>query len=171
MGRGKLVAGSVALTIIVVAVLGLIATEERASSAAPPVGALVDLGGEGGCVALADDYVGHPQHLPAADHCAVGWVFQQLHHVTLSRDERFVYTVSGVTGHPKGDESALGIFSRSANTGAVKQLSGRARVERQDPPRDLGCATARNLLGLRFVTVSPDDRFLYTTGGAGDSAR
>jgi hypothetical protein len=72
-----------------------------------------------------------------------------------------------VPGHPKGDESALGIFSRSANTGTVKQLSGRACVERQDPPRDLGCATARNLLGLRFVTVSPDDRFLYTTGATG----
>jgi hypothetical protein len=156
----------------VVAVLGLVATGVRGSSAAPPVGALVDLGGEGGCVALADDYVGHPQNLPVADHCAAGWVFQQLHHVTLSRDERFVCTpFPACPGHPKGDESALGIFSRSANTGAVEQLSGRARVERQDPPRDLGCATARNLLGLRFVTVWPDDRFLYTTGGAGDSAR
>jgi hypothetical protein len=72
-----------------------------------------------------------------------------------------------VDGHPKGDESALGIFARDASTGAVKQLSGRACVERQDPPRDLGCTTARNLLGLRFVTVSPDDRFLYTTGSSG----
>jgi 6-phosphogluconolactonase (cycloisomerase 2 family) len=139
-----------------------------AASGEMPPGSLVDIGGTGGCIAQAGDPVGHPQHLPAADHCADGRGFQQLHHVALSTDERFVYTVSGVPGHEPGDESAIGVFARDARTGAVRQLPGRAGcVERWNPPRDLGCAVARNLHGLRFVTVSPDDRFLYTTGATG----
>jgi 6-phosphogluconolactonase (cycloisomerase 2 family) len=134
----------------------------------PPAGSLVDIGGPGGCVAQPGDVVGIEQHDPTADGCAVGRGLQLLHHVALSPDSRFVYTAAGDPSKVGDDESAIAIFARNAATGAVRQLAGEAGcVERESPPRDLGCAQARNITGLRFVRVSADGRFLYASGATG----
>jgi 6-phosphogluconolactonase (cycloisomerase 2 family) len=122
---------------------------------------LVDIGGRSGCV--AEDGLPVNSHLPADDGCAAASGLNWIHHVTLSRDERFVYTVAGV---PWDDESTLTIFRRVQRTGGVTRIGC---VERTGGRRDLGCATAAGLDLIRFVTISANDRFLYTTGAQGIS--
>jgi len=155
--------------ILLLAATGMLcAVVQLAAAEPPPAGALLDIGGPGGCVAEMGAVVGLEQHDPAADGCAEGRTVQELHHVVLSTDGRFVYAAGGSPTHDPGDESAIAVFSRDARTGAVSQLPGKIGcTERTETPRDLGCAIGRNLHGLRFVTVSRDDRFVYATGETG----
>lgn len=133
------------------------------SAGGSTAGTLTDIGGPTGCVAEAGLAVGISGHLPADDQCAAAPGLNQLHHVALSADEKFVYTVAGV---PWNDESTLTIFRRDQATGGVTRLGC---VERIGAPRDIGCSTATGLEGIRFVTTTPDNQFLYTTGAEGIS--
>jgi DNA-binding beta-propeller fold protein YncE len=133
----------------------------------PPQGALTDIGGVGGCVAEADHPVGLEQHDAARDGCLSLQGMMELHHVALSLDGRFVYTVAGVNVFPE-EQSTLRIFRRDPGSGAVAPVRGRTGcVERWGPTIDIGCGLARNLQLVRFVTVSPDDRFVYVTSAGG----
>jgi DNA-binding beta-propeller fold protein YncE len=138
-----------------------------AQADAPPKGSLTDIGGTSGCVAQANHVVGLEQHDAATDDCLSIEGMMELHHVALSNDGHFVYTVAGVNVFPE-EQSTLRIFKRNASSGAVTPVKGRAGcVERWGPTIDIGCGLARNLQLIRFVTVSPDDRFLYVTSAGG----
>jgi hypothetical protein len=155
-------------SVLVAATALTVVTVLTAAAGPPPAGALVDIGGPGACVAEAASAPGLEQHTPAVDGCAEGRGLQELHHVALSPDGRFVYTAAGSPTHDPGDQSAVAILSRDSRTGSVQQLPGQQGcVEHADPPRDLGCTLGRNLLGLRYVVVSADGRFVYATGATG----
>jgi hypothetical protein len=126
---------------------------------------LVDIAGPGGCVAMAGVSAGLVNHVPDQSGCAPGRGLRSVHHVTLSSDDRFIYAAAGIAGaSPPNDDGALTIFKRDMKTGEFRQLpDALGCIKRIDPPRGLdGCGQARQLIGLRFVTASADNRFVYT---------
>jgi hypothetical protein len=140
------------------------AVDGQEQASAPAFTFLVDVPGEGGCVAQTGVRAGLRSRRPEDDGCARGRGLREVHHVALSADERFLYAASGTYRSPPRDDGALTIFTRDPTTGEVRQLPGAAGcIKRIDPPLGAeGCAQARQLIGLRFVTVSGDNRHLYT---------
>jgi DNA-binding beta-propeller fold protein YncE len=112
------------------------------AEAAPPPGLLVGLPGERGCITEL-----------AANGCAFGRaVFGR--DLVVSADGRNVYF---------GSADAVSVFARARRSGALTQLPGsqgcagwRATEVVEGP-----CTTARGLIGLTEIDVSPDGRFLY----------
>lgn len=126
---------------------------------------IIEIPGRGGCVAMAGVSAGLVNRIPEAENCAPGFGLRSVHHIALSADDRFLYAAAGVVGGlPPDDDGALTIFARDMATGEFRQLPGAfGCIKRIDPPRGLeGCGTARQLIGLRFVTASPDNQFIYT---------
>lgn len=120
-----------------------------------------------GCVAQANVRTGLVDRLPAEDGCAPGRGVRSVHHVAVSADDRFIYAASGKAGPM--DDGALTVFKRDLETGEFHQLPGALGcLKRIDPPLGLdGCGQARQLDGVRFVTATADNRYLYTGGYTG----
>jgi 6-phosphogluconolactonase (cycloisomerase 2 family) len=72
--------------------------------------------------------------------------------VALSPDQRFAY-VTAESG------SSVAVFARSARTGALRQLPGRAGC--LQPSGHEGCARARALANTHELVMSRDGRFAY----------
>jgi 6-phosphogluconolactonase (cycloisomerase 2 family) len=133
------------------------------------VGSLIDVPGPGGCVAQVGVAAGRVNTTPADDDCAAEPGLRQVHHVTLSADERFLYAVAGIWKVPPDDDGALTIYQRSAETGELRRLPGTdGCIKRADPALGLeGCGQSKRLTAPRFVAASSDNRFLYVTGFEG----
>jgi 6-phosphogluconolactonase (cycloisomerase 2 family) len=126
----------------------------------PPFGALTPLAGAAGCLASVD----------RGDGCGLARGLEEVHSVSISPDGRNVYTASASEGtDPPQDDATIGVFARNARTGALTQLPGSAGCIRNPEAQSglAGCTPGRSLHLARFVTVSPDGRFVYEGGYQG----
>ena len=110
-------------------------------------GALRQLRGRAGCVNSTGRYG-----------CGRARALQTVSGIEVSGDGRNVYVQS--TG-------ALAVFTRSARTGALSQLPGKAGCV-GDRPRERsreGCAAGRAMAAQFDLALSPSGRFLYVASG------
>ena len=114
-------------------------------------GRLTALPGKQGCVAWV--------LLLAHAGCTPGRALDRARSVTMSPDGRYVY-LSTIA-------DSIVVFRRSAQTGHLRQLSGRAGciVEKARE----GCSTGRAILGSHRLTLTRDGRFAYLAGKQDDS--
>ena len=114
-------------------------------------GRLTALPGKQGCVAWV--------LLLAHAGCTPGRALDRARSVTTSPDGRYVY-LSTIA-------DSIVVFRRSAQTGHLRQLSGRAGCI-VETARE-GCSTGRAILGSHRLTLTRDGRFAYLAGKQDDS--
>jgi hypothetical protein len=93
-----------------------------------------------------------------AGECAVGRALERVSGLALSPDGRFAYAAVR-------DSGAVAVFARDRRTGALRQLEGLGGCLGGTPSD--GCTPARNLVGARTLSLSPDGRSAYVAGAGG----
>jgi DNA-binding beta-propeller fold protein YncE len=122
------------------AVDGSVAVFSRDTS----TGALTQLPGTAGCVSETGN----------GGACSDDHGLDGATRTVISGDGKFVYVVSLFS-------DAVGVFSRDAATGALTQLSGMAGCVSETGSGGT-CGTVRGLDYPHALSLSPDDRFIYT---------
>lgn len=112
-------------------------------------GALRQLPGRAGCL---------QSH--GADGCAPGRALRSPHELILSPDGRFAYVASD-------DSDGVAVLRRSATTGTLHQLPGRAGCVEEGHYE--GCTPGRALGNAHSLAMSPDGDRLYVAGNAADA--
>ena len=116
----------------------------------PTSGRLEQLTGDAGCISQ-DSVVGG---------CQLGRGLDGANGVVVSLDGKSVYVASFLS-------SAIAVFERDAETGALTQLAGESGCASQSGGG--GCAKGDGLAGAAAVTVSPDGKSVYVAS-AGSNA-
>jgi DNA-binding beta-propeller fold protein YncE len=147
------------LVAALVAAGGAAAVTGRSPAVKPPFGSMTPLPAPGGCIVSVD----------MGDGCSLGRGLEEVHSVAISPDGRNVYTASSSNGKAPMDDGAIGIFARDAKTGLLRQLPGaQGCIRNAQAAAGIGdCAPGRTINVARFVTVSPDARFVYVGGRYG----
>jgi DNA-binding beta-propeller fold protein YncE len=137
--------------LLVSALMAVLSTAVADPAAAAGDGSLTRLGGNAGCLSVADQ--------PG---CARARALGRPTGVTVSPTGGSVYVTSARS-------NAVAVFRRDALTGVLHQLGGRAGCVRNRGGR--GCARGRALRGPSDVLVSPDGRNVYVASeGSGSIA-
>jgi DNA-binding beta-propeller fold protein YncE len=156
MRSGPHMRGSLAtLTLALLVVLGLISLASASGpsdSGSAPVGRLVQLRGQDGCI-----------HHKGVNRCADGRFVTSPEDVVVSPDGRFVY-VASYSSH------AIAVFARNRRTGRVRQLAGRRGCIRHTVnARPRLCQAARALGGPAALALSPGGANLYVASAGSDA--
>ena len=106
-------------------------------------GALVQLFGAGGCIAVG-----------RAGGCASGIAMLAPEGLAVSGDGKNVYVAAP-------GSNALDVLARNSSTGALTQATGGSGCFTNSPVT--GCSAGRQLGGADAVVVSPDDKSVYVT--------
>jgi len=132
----------------------LLAALSPAPALAASGGSLAQLPGRAGC--FIDPTYGLPQ-----SGCAKARGLASTQNVALSPDGRNLYAASNFSW-------GLDAFARSAATGRLRQLPGKAGCFTSHTPSGT-CTPARGLVWALWVAVSPDGRNVYASGGIGNA--
>jgi DNA-binding beta-propeller fold protein YncE len=115
----------------------------------PRTGALRQLPGQAGCLQAS-----------GKGGCARVRALANPHELVLSPDGRFVYVAAD-------DSNGVAVLARSAATGTLRQLPGRAGCV-QEGGHD-GCTAGRALRDAHSLALTPDGRILYVVGNGSDA--
>jgi 6-phosphogluconolactonase (cycloisomerase 2 family) len=115
----------------------------------PRTGALRQLPGHAGCLQARGD-----------EGCARARALANPHQLAIGPDGRFAYVAAD-------DSNGVAVLARSAATGTLRQLPGRAGCV-QEGGHD-GCTAGRALGDAHSLALTPDGRILYVAGNASDA--